>query len=93
MSEYSFSCPQCGLVKGILVKVQKTPFDIELSDAGGIPIITPDLPHFPNYELVKMNNRTEYRFICADCGKIFFVTDDIIDSGKTLKKFGCIVEV
>ena len=93
MSKYKFQCSRCGLVDGFLVKEQRTPFDIELSDAGDFPVMTLDLPKEPDYQVIQINNGTKFHFICAECGKNLYMTDDIIDSGKILKKLGVVVEV
>ena len=76
-----------------MVKVQKTPFTIELSAAGGSPVLTPDLPEDPEDRLIKLNNSTEYHFLCEDCGREIYVVDDLVDASDFLYKIGYIEEV
>jgi predicted RNA-binding Zn-ribbon protein involved in translation (DUF1610 family) len=86
---YKFQCPRCGGDRGLLVKLQSTPFIMLVEDG---PSVMFDLPVGQD-KVVFDNNFTQHEVICGLCGMMIMrIKDTATLTGDMLLGEGYIVE-
>lgn len=86
---YKFQCPRCGGDKGLLVKLQSTPFIMLVEDG---PSVMFDLPVGQN-KVAFDNNFTQHEIICGLCKTTIMRINDMTTlTGDMLLEEGYIVE-